>query len=208
MSVESSNVPAFERSSVPSAPRAHERTNARTSAASRHPRTNPRLWLWLVGLQCLNAAVAYGAWQVRPSQRELVRAGGTVVRRGDLDAVERIVQRVCDGVCDAFSVEPVLVDVLEVRPSFTSHELHGLYTPEEGPRPKIRVWMRTAKHGRVVAHRTFVRTLVHELCHHLDYTLLELEESFHTEGFFKRESSLCRQLLPPRERRGAGAAEE
>ena len=84
----------------------------------------------------------------------------------------------------------------------------GLYTPEEGPRPKIRVWMRTAKHGRVVAHRTFVRTLVHELCHHLDYTLLELEESFHTEGFFKRESSLCRQLLPPRERRGAGAAEE
>jgi hypothetical protein len=140
--------------------------------------------------------------------RPIVDTLAEELKRGDLEAVEKTVQRVCEGVCDAFSVEPVLVDVLDVRPSFVSHELHGLYTPEEGPRPKIRVWMRTAKHGRVVAHRTFVRTLVHELCHHLDYTLLELEESFHTEGFFKRESSLCRQLLPPRTRKGTAAAEE
>jgi hypothetical protein len=32
--------------------------------------------------------------------------------------------------------------------------------------------------------------------HHLDYTLLRLPDSFHTEGFFKRESSLFRQLVP------------
>jgi len=36
---------------------------------------------------------------------------------------------------------------------------------------------------------------MHELAHHLDVTLLALEDSFHTAGFFRRESSLVRQLL-------------
>ena len=33
------------------------------------------------------------------------------------------------------------------------------------------------------------------MCHHLDYELLGLDESFHTTGFFKRESYLYRRLL-------------
>ena len=49
----------------------------------------------------------------------------------------------------------------------------------------------------VVKFRTFLRTLLHKLCHHLDYELLGLTDSFHTEGFYQRESSLVRQLLPP-----------
>jgi hypothetical protein len=57
--------------------------------------------------------------------------------------------------------------------------------------------MRTASRKQVVAFRTFLRTLVHELCHHLDFTYLGLSETFHTEGFFKRESALMRQLVPP-----------
>ncbi len=55
--------------------------------------------------------------------------------------------------------------------------------------------MRTAAREDVVSFRTFLRTLVHELGHHLDVVLLELAESFHTHGFFRRESSLVRQLL-------------
>jgi len=46
-----------------------------------------------------------------------------------------------------------------------------------------------------VAFKTFLRTLTHELCHHLDYELFALEETFHTEGFYKRESSLANALL-------------
>jgi hypothetical protein len=57
--------------------------------------------------------------------------------------------------------------------------------------------MRTAKQRRVVAFRTFLRTLLHEVGHHVDYTLLKLPDSFHTEGFYKRESSLFHQLVPP-----------
>ena len=56
--------------------------------------------------------------------------------------------------------------------------------------------MRTAKQRRVVAFRTYLRTLLHEVGHHLDYERLELPDSFHTEGFFRRESSLFNQLVP------------
>jgi hypothetical protein len=56
--------------------------------------------------------------------------------------------------------------------------------------------MRTARNKRVVAFKSFVRTLLHELCHHLDYEHFHLPETFHTEGFYSRESSLFHQLLP------------
>jgi hypothetical protein len=62
--------------------------------------------------------------------------------------------------------------------------------------------MRTARQRRVVAFRTFLRTLLHELCHHLDYQLLRLPDSFHTEGFYKRESSLFHQLMGDGETEG------
>lgn len=93
-------------------------------------------------------------------------------------------------------VMPVRVEVLAARPSRKWGELHGLYTPGAGrDPPAITVWMRTAQRRQVVAFRTFLRTLIHELCHHLDYELLRLPESFHTEGFYKRESSLVHQLM-------------
>jgi hypothetical protein len=97
---------------------------------------------------------------------------------------------------DVGVMEPA-VEVLAVRPHTVTQELHGLFVWEQGEPPYIQVWMRTARQKRVVAFRTFLRTLVHEVCHHLDYTLFGLDESFHTRGFFQRESSLVRQLLPP-----------
>ncbi len=99
-------------------------------------------------------------------------------------------------VLEVLEVRPLRIKVLSRRPSTSTSELHGLYEPAEKRTPAvITVWMRTAHHRRVVAFRTFLRTLLHELCHHLDYELLELEDSFHTEGFFKRESSLFKQLV-------------
>jgi hypothetical protein len=55
--------------------------------------------------------------------------------------------------------------------------------------------MRTARLRRVVAFRTYLRTLLHELGHHLDYRYLKLADSFHTQGFYQRESSLFHQLV-------------
>lgn len=100
------------------------------------------------------------------------------------------------GICASLEAPPVAIRVLARRPSNGWEELHGLYQPEDGAgTARITVWMRTAKRRQVVAFRTFLRTLLHELCHHLDYEHLALDESFHTEGFYKRESSLFRQLV-------------
>ncbi|MFP2912438.1 hypothetical protein ACLESD_46945 [Pyxidicoccus sp. 3LFB2] len=115
---------------------------------------------------------------------------------GARDVLERATRQLSDALCERLDVAGAGVEVLEVRPSSDTGELHGLYTLEPGRRPHIQLWMRTAKHGRVVAFRTYLRTFLHELCHHLDFMLLELPHSFHTEGFFKRESSLFHQLVP------------
>lgn len=114
---------------------------------------------------------------------------------GELGAVESASAAVLDGVTDKLSVQPVAVEVLAVRPKSATLELHGQYQPCDDD-PYIQVWMRTAERQQVVAFKTFLRTLLHELCHHLDYVLLELPDSMHTEGFFQRESSLMAQVLP------------
>jgi hypothetical protein len=126
--------------------------------------------------------------------------------RAALEADDRrAVQRASNGLgaqlCAELGVSVVPVRVLARRPANAVGELHGLYLRHEDGRTLIRVWMRTAAHERVVAFRTFVRTLLHELCHHFDYEHLQLADSYHTQGFFQRESSLVRQLLPkPRSR--------
>ncbi|KAB2965413.1 MAG: hypothetical protein F9K18_06630, partial [Thermoanaerobaculia bacterium] len=114
-------------------------------------------------------------------------------------AVERSAQTLAREVCVRLDVVPVEVRVLAARPTGSFGELHGLYEPKGRRGGVVTVWMRTAARREVVAFRTFLRTLVHELLHHLDYELLGLEETFHTEGFFRRESGLVRQLLgePP-----------
>jgi hypothetical protein len=115
--------------------------------------------------------------------------------REDREKVEAICRKLAVGIADSLAVPPLRIKVRAVRPSASWGELHGLYEPAEGKASAvISLWMRTAKHRRVVAFKSFLRTLLHELCHHLDYELYKLPDSFHTEGFYKRESSLFHQL--------------
>lgn len=110
--------------------------------------------------------------------------------------VQSACQDLVDEIVSRLQVPPLTVKVYAVRPRLRDAELHGLYQPEEdGRRAKISIWMRTVQRKQVVAFRTFLRTLVHEVCHHLDYEWLRLPETFHTEGFYKRESSLMHQIL-------------
>jgi hypothetical protein len=110
-----------------------------------------------------------------------------------------------------YAVPPVAIKVLAARPSNDYGELHGLYDPrEDAPPAVISLWMRTAALRRVVAFRSFLRTLVHEFNHHLDYEHFRLAETFHTEGFYKRESALANALfaaagIAPAARRGGPA---
>jgi hypothetical protein len=113
-------------------------------------------------------------------------------------AVQRACQQLLDDLTLRFKVPSLRVNVYATRPSGDWGELHGMYLPEdEGNRAVLEVWMRTAQKQKVVAPRTFLRTVLHELCHHLDYELYKLPETFHTEGFYKRESHLLVQLAGP-----------
>jgi hypothetical protein len=115
----------------------------------------------------------------------------------DHSRVQGLAQTIVNHICWQLNIRTVRVQVQGVRPSNRRGELHGLYTQygNSSRSDSIQVWMRTAKRGQVVAFRTFLRTLLHEVCHHLDYHHLHLRESYHTEGFFQRESSLFRAII-------------
>ena len=109
---------------------------------------------------------------------------------------ERACQALLDELCVRLRVPLLKVKVYTRRPQVSGGELHGLYEPSNDETAcKISVWMRTSQRKQVVAFKTFLRTLIHELCHHLDYELYRFPETFHTEGFYKRESYLVQKLL-------------
>ena len=111
--------------------------------------------------------------------------------------IQANVQRLVTTLVSDLGAPPVRVKVLAARPSHDWGEVQGLYEPEDDDVAVITVWMRTAAKKQIVAFKTFLRTVLHEVCHHLDYELHGLEDSFHTEGFFKRESSLFYQITGP-----------
>lgn len=126
-------------------------------------------------------------------------------------AVQRAAQALLDELCQLARLGLVQVEVMSVRPHNARGELHGIFYPRGTstsairpsansvvpPRPLIVLWMRTAQRHDVVKPRTFLRTLMHEFGHYLDYALLRLGDSPHTTGFFKRESFLVRMLGSP-----------
>ena len=69
---------------------------------------------------------------------------------------EQAIQSIVDNINSDLKVAPARIRVLSARPSRNWGELHGLYEPSDA---RITVWMRTAKHKKVVAFRTFLRTL-------------------------------------------------
>ena len=75
---------------------------------------------------------------------------------------------------------------LRVRESWAT-ELFGDYQPDA---MLIRVWMRTAVRKEVTSFGTFLSTLCHEFCHHLDFQLFRFIDSWHTRGFYERTAEL------------------
>jgi hypothetical protein len=75
---------------------------------------------------------------------------------------------------------------LRVRENWST-ELFGDYNPET---MLIRVWMRTAVRKEVTSFGTFLSTLCHEFCHHLDLQSFRFADSWHTRGFYERAAVL------------------
>jgi hypothetical protein len=75
---------------------------------------------------------------------------------------------------------------LRVRENWSS-ELFGDYDPSS---MVIRVWMRTAVKKEITSFGTFLSTLCHEFCHHLDFQQFRFSDSWHTRGFYERTAAL------------------
>jgi hypothetical protein len=90
-----------------------------------------------------------------------------------------------------YKVPPCGIRVLAARPlrvreNWTT-ELFGDYDPGT---MNIRLWMRTAVRKEVTSCGTFLSTLCHEFCHHLDFQLFKYSDSWHTRGFYERTAVL------------------
>jgi len=121
---------------------------------------------------------------------------GDALDSGRQAAVRKAAQALADAFVAALGLPPVRITVRRTRPERGGSEYHGYYEGADGGSPaQITVWMHTARRRQVVAFRTFLRTLVHELAHHLDFEGFRLEESLHTERFYERESSLFRDIV-------------
>ena len=85
---------------------------------------------------------------------------------------------------------------LRVRENWAS-ELFGDYDPES---KLIRVWMRTAVRKDITSFGTFLSTLCHEFCHHLDFERFGFTDSWHTRGFYERAAAFYHhaQGTPPK----------
>ena len=92
---------------------------------------------------------------------------------------------------DFYKVPKCSIRVLAARPlrvrETYSTELFGDYHPDT---MLIRVWMRTAVRKEVTSFGTFMSTLCHEFCHHLDFKKFGLADSWHTRGFYERAAAL------------------
>jgi hypothetical protein len=91
---------------------------------------------------------------------------------------------------DFYRVPDLGVRVLAARPLRGREwvtELFGDYYPETS---LIRLWMRTARTKEITSPGTFLSTLCHEFCHHLDYHLFQFGDSWHTRGFYARTAVL------------------
>lgn len=93
---------------------------------------------------------------------------------------------------DFYTVQAPPVRVLAACPLRSyeggwSSELFGDYNPESRV---IRIWMRTAVRKQVTSYGTFLSTLCHEFCHHLDYQRFKYSDSWHTRGFYGRAAWL------------------
>jgi hypothetical protein len=116
----------------------------------------------------------------------------SAIRSGKNAALRDACAEFLSAASDFYGVAKPVVRVLAARPvrvreGGSAFELFGDYTPGK---MAIRVWMRTAVRKQVTSFGTFLSTLCHEFCHHLDAQRLGFPASPHTRGFYARTAVL------------------
>jgi hypothetical protein len=115
----------------------------------------------------------------------------TAMKSGRMHEVRKHCEEFLIEASDFYKVPRCEIRVLAARPLRVrenwSTELFGDYHPGT---MLIRVWMRTAIRKEITSFGTFLSTLTHEFCHHLDFQLYQFQDSWHTRGFYERAAVL------------------
>jgi hypothetical protein len=111
------------------------------------------------------------------------------MKTGRSKAVLRASEEFLHTAADFYQVKHCDIRILAARPlrvrEQSTIELFGDYNPNT---ILVRVWMKTAIRKEVTSFGTFLSTLCHEFCHHLDFQ--RFPDSWHTRGFYERTASL------------------
>ena len=129
-----------------------------------------------------------------PPDDRLPRIAGAIesaMRAGRMPEIGRASEEFLNAACDFFQVARCGIRVLAARPlrvrEYSTTELFGDYHPDA---VLIRVWTRTAVRKEITSFGTFLSTLCHEFCHHLDFQRFGYRDSWHTRGFYERTAAL------------------
>ena len=129
------------------------------------------------------------------SLRPLILSLKQALHDEDQLSVEQTLQSISQIITSSLGLASLQVNVLPVRPSVKGEELLCIHSsPNYDTRHIIYVWMYTSQQHHVVAYNTLLRLFTHELCHYIDHDYFRFNESFHTHGFYQRESELLGRI--------------
>jgi hypothetical protein len=131
----------------------------------------------------------------RTKLSELARVIDSVMKEGTRDEVRRACADFLSSAAAFYHVRAPEVRALAARPLRVREggwqtELFGDYSLGDA---RIRIWTRTAVRKQVTSFGTFLSTLCHEFCHHLDCQKFGFARSPHTRGFYERAAMLYHQ---------------
>ena len=130
---------------------------------------------------------------LQPDGRLLTIAASinAAMQEGTAEDMQRACTEFLRTAYDFYEVPECSVRVLAARPlrvrQYSTTELFGDYHPDTRV---IRVWQRTAIRKEITSFGTFLSTLCHEFCHHLDFHRFGFRDSWHTRGFYERTALL------------------
>jgi hypothetical protein len=127
-----------------------------------------------------------------PTFADLAQVVESVMKEGSRAEVQSACAEFLNVAAAFYNVKAPEVRALAARPLRVREggwqiELFGDYSLRDA---QIRIWTRTAVRKQVTSFGTFLSTLCHEFCHHLDCQKFGFTRSPHTRGFYERAALL------------------
>ena len=134
-------------------------------------------------------------YQPSAEERELT---GRLIASTSAHEREALGQKLLDNICRALKISRTRLRVSDerqphkLRGGKLAYKLYGVYYCENAV---IEIANLTSIRKQVVAGKTFLDTLIHELMHHIDRKFLRIPSTPHSPGFYERIEDLKAKLM-------------